>query len=67
MLTDEAPGHFAQCDGGNAFLCVERKGSEAYSSCDELLFTHHLDKHIFEFLRVHFDLDNGWMQLPRRP
>lgn len=34
-LTDEAPGHFAQFDAGNGFLCMERKGSENYPSRDK--------------------------------
>jgi predicted enzyme related to lactoylglutathione lyase len=34
-LTDETPGHFAQFDVGDRFLCVERKGSENYPSRDK--------------------------------
>jgi predicted enzyme related to lactoylglutathione lyase len=34
-FADEAPGHFAKFDGGSAFLCLEHKGSENYSSQDK--------------------------------
>lgn len=33
-LTREVPGHFAQFDAGNAFVCLERKGAENYPSRD---------------------------------
>lgn len=36
-LTEEAPGHFAQFDVGDRFLCVERKGSENYPSRDKVV------------------------------
>jgi predicted enzyme related to lactoylglutathione lyase len=36
-LSDEQPGHFAQFDGGNGFICLERKGSENYPSRDKVV------------------------------
>jgi catechol 2,3-dioxygenase-like lactoylglutathione lyase family enzyme len=32
---DEQPGHHIQFEGGNAFLCLERKGVESYPSADK--------------------------------
>jgi predicted enzyme related to lactoylglutathione lyase len=34
-LADETPGHHAQFAAGNAFICLERKGSENYPSADK--------------------------------
>ncbi len=34
-LCDEQAGHFAEFDGGNGFVCLERKGSENYPSRDK--------------------------------
>ncbi len=34
-LSEEEAGHFAQFDGGNGFICLERKGSENYPSRDK--------------------------------
>ena len=34
-LTREQPRQFAQFDGGSAFVCLERKGSENYPSRDK--------------------------------
>jgi predicted enzyme related to lactoylglutathione lyase len=34
-LADESPGHHAQFAAGNAFICLERKGSENYPSADK--------------------------------
>jgi predicted enzyme related to lactoylglutathione lyase len=34
-IADEAPGHYAKFEGGESFLCVERKGSESYPSADK--------------------------------
>lgn len=34
-LMDETAGHYARFNAGQAFLCVERKGSESYPSRDK--------------------------------
>ena len=34
-LKEEAAGHFARFDGGGAFLCLEKKGTENYASSDK--------------------------------
>jgi predicted enzyme related to lactoylglutathione lyase len=34
-LADESAGHFAQFAAGTSFVCLERKGSENYSSLDK--------------------------------
>jgi catechol 2,3-dioxygenase-like lactoylglutathione lyase family enzyme len=34
-LADELPGHHARFAAGNAFLCLERKGAENYTSADK--------------------------------
>jgi catechol-2,3-dioxygenase len=34
-LANETPGHHAQFSAGNAFVCLELKGSENYSSADK--------------------------------
>jgi predicted enzyme related to lactoylglutathione lyase len=34
-LADEEPGHYARFDSGAGFVCLERKGSEQYSSRDK--------------------------------
>jgi predicted enzyme related to lactoylglutathione lyase len=34
-LADETPGHHARFSAGNAFVCLERKGSESYPSADK--------------------------------
>lgn len=34
-LAQEAPGHHAQFSAGNAFVCLESKGSENYPSADK--------------------------------
>ena len=34
-LKQEAAGHFAKFDGGGAFLCLEKKGTENYPSSDK--------------------------------
>ena len=34
-LAQETPGHHAQFSAGNAFICLERKGSENYPSADK--------------------------------
>lgn len=34
-LANETPGHHAQFSAGNAFICLERKGSENYPSADK--------------------------------
>jgi predicted enzyme related to lactoylglutathione lyase len=34
-LADETPGHHARFAAGNAFICLERKGSENYPSADK--------------------------------
>ena len=40
-VLDEKSGHYARLDGGPAFVCVERKGSETYPSQDKAaLFFH---------------------------
>jgi catechol 2,3-dioxygenase-like lactoylglutathione lyase family enzyme len=35
VLTEETPGHHAQFDAGNCFVCLERKGAENYTSQDK--------------------------------
>lgn len=34
-LSEEEPGHHAKFDGRTVFICLERKGSESYSSKDK--------------------------------
>ncbi len=34
-LSDEHPGHYAKFAAGDAFICVERKGTESYPSRDK--------------------------------
>jgi predicted enzyme related to lactoylglutathione lyase len=34
-IANETPGHHAQFNAGNAFLCLERKGAENYPSADK--------------------------------
>ncbi len=34
-LTEESPGAFAKFDSGSAFVCLERKGLDAYPSQDK--------------------------------
>ncbi len=35
QLSEEGPGRYAKFDGGQAFVCLERKGSEPYPSQDK--------------------------------
>lgn len=43
-IAEEAPGHFAKFAAGAGFVCLERKGSEAYPSRDKaVLFFEVLD------------------------
>jgi predicted enzyme related to lactoylglutathione lyase len=34
-VSDESPGHHTKFDAGAGFVCLERKGSEAYPSSDK--------------------------------
>jgi len=34
-VADEEPGHYTRFDSGAGFVCLERKGSEQYSSRDK--------------------------------
>jgi predicted enzyme related to lactoylglutathione lyase len=34
-LLDEQEGHHARFNAGESFVCLERKGSESYPSCDK--------------------------------
>lgn len=42
-LSDEETGHYARFDSGAGFVCLERKGSEQYTSRDKALLFFEVD------------------------
>jgi len=66
-VAEERSGHFARFDGGNGFLCLERRGSESYPSRDKaVLFfeVSELASAIASIGRERFvHIDAGWAVL----